>query len=231
MKKKLYRLGKKIGIVKSGRRFKDSVVQHASLIDAEATIQYSELRGRVKVGARSLIHKCLMEGPIEIGSNTTINGPGTEFYSLKHPIQIGNFCSIARGTAIQEYNHDAGATTTYFIKYRLFGASYGSDVVSRGPIRIGHDVWIGTGATILTGVQIGNGAIVAANAVVTQDVPPYAIVGGTPAKVIRFRFEPEVIDWLQNLAWWNWPVEKIKKNAGLFDGPLHLEKITSYQVR
>ncbi|QLH46649.1 MAG: hypothetical protein HWD58_14090 [Bacteroidota bacterium] len=67
---------------------------------------------------------------------------------------------------------------------------------------------IGTGATILTGVQIGNGAIVAANAVVTQDVPPYAIVGGTPAKVIRFRFEPEVIDWLQNLAWWNWPVEK-----------------------
>lgn len=220
-----------MGFVKSGRRFKDSVVQHASLIDAEATIQYSELRGRVKVGARSLIHKCLLEGPIEIGCNTTINGPGTEFYSLKHPIQIGNFCSIARGTAIQEYNHDAEATTTYFIKFRLFGQPYGSDVVSKGPILIGNDVWIGTGATILTGVQIGHGAIVAANAVVTQDVPPFAIVGGTPAKVIRYRFESEVIDWLLELAWWNWPPEKIKKNAALFEGPLNLEKINSFQVR
>ncbi|QLH46648.1 MAG: hypothetical protein HWD58_14085 [Bacteroidota bacterium] len=129
-----------MGFVKTQNRFKESVVQQPALIDAQATIQYSELRGRVQVGARSLIHKCLMEGAIEIGSNTTINGPGTEFYCLKHPIQIGNFCSIARGTAIQEYNHDAQATTTYFIKFRLFGQPYGSDVVSRGPIRIGHDV-------------------------------------------------------------------------------------------
>jgi virginiamycin A acetyltransferase len=202
-----------------------SQVQKPSLIDREATVQYSELRGAVRAGARSLIHKCLLDGPISIGTNTTINGPGTEFYCLNNPITVGNFCSIARGTAVQEYNHNHRALTTYFIRYRLFGEPYGSDAVSSGAITIGNDVWIGTQCSILTGVTIGDGAVVAANSVVTTDVPPYAIVAGTPAKVLKYRFSPEIIEKLLEIQWWNWPVARITQNKELFYGDVTLEKL------
>jgi virginiamycin A acetyltransferase len=79
-------------------------------------------------------------------------------------------------------------------------------------------------------VQIGNGAVIAANSVVHSDVPPFAIVGGSPAKFIKYRFEPEVIAWLEQLAWWNWPLEKIRRNAALFEGELTLQKIKSIQI-
>jgi virginiamycin A acetyltransferase len=203
----------------------ESVVSDPHLVDASAKVQYSELRGAVRVGPRSLINKVLFDGKISIGSNTTINGPGTEFYSIHHPIRIGNFCSIARGTAIQEHNHDAECITTYFIKYRIFNEKYGTDAVSKGPVTIGNDVWIGTQSTILTGVTIGNGAIVAANSVVSKDVPPYAIVGGTPAKVLKYRFSDEIIAKLLEIEWWNWDLDKIKRNKDLFYGNLSIEKL------
>ena len=83
---------------------------------------------------------------------------------------------------------------------------------NKGDIVIGNDVWIGYNAIILSGVKIGDGAIVATGAVVTKDVKPYEIVGGIPAKVIRKRFSDEVIIKLQKMKWWNWPVDKIKRN-------------------
>jgi hypothetical protein len=76
---------------------------------------------------------------------------------------------------------------------------------------IGSDVWIGTDAMVLSGVSIGHGAIVAARAVVTRDVPPYAIVAGVPAKVVRWRFEPAVIERLLKVAWWEWDDERIRQ--------------------
>lgn len=79
----------------------------------------------------------------------------------------------------------------------------------KGQILIGNDVWIGNGATILGGVRIGNGGVVAAGSVVVKDVPPYAIVGGNPATVIKYRFPKDVIDKLQRIAWWNWSSEEI----------------------
>lgn len=82
-------------------------------------------------------------------------------------------------------------------------------------MEIGNDVWIGYGATILSGVRIGDGAIVGANAVVTKDVPPYAIVAGNPAHVIRMRFSPQIISDLLQIQWWNWPFDKIRKNMPL----------------
>jgi virginiamycin A acetyltransferase len=192
-------------------------------IDPLAVVQYSELRCNVKVGPRSLINKVLFDGPINIGSNTTINGPGTEFYAHNHSINIGNFCSIARGTAIQEHNHDAECITTYFIKKRVFNDTTITDVVSKGEINIGSDVWIGTQSVILTGVTIGDGAIIAANSVVNQNVPPYAIVGGTPAKVIKYRFNDEIIKRLLELKWWDWEIDRIKRNKHLFYEHLTLE--------
>lgn len=203
----------------------ESKVQCSELIDESAQVQFSELRGQVKVGPRSLINRVLFDGNIIIGANTTINGPNTEFYSLDFPIKIGNFCSIARGTNIQEHNHDIKCVTTYYIKYRIFNDKYGTDAVSKGAIEIGNDVWIGTGSTILTGVKIGDGAVIAANAVVTNDIPPYAIVGGTPAQILKYRFSPEIINELLQIQWWNWEIDKIKKNKDLFYGDLTMAKL------
>ena len=81
---------------------------------------------------------------------------------------------------------------------------------------IGHDVWIGHGVTIKQGVRIGNGAVIGSNTMVTKDVPPFAIVGGVPAKVIRYRFSKEVIDRLEEIQWWNLPDEKITEVVELF---------------
>jgi serine acetyltransferase len=83
----------------------------------------------------------------------------------------------------------------------------------KGDIIIENDVWIGAKATIMSGVRIGNGAIVAAGSVVSKDVPPYAIVAGNPAKVVKYRFSDEQIKKLLSIAWWNWDEQKIKDNA------------------
>jgi virginiamycin A acetyltransferase len=79
----------------------------------------------------------------------------------------------------------------------------------KGDTRVGNDVWIGYGSTVMPGVTIGDGAIVGSCSVVTKDVPPYAIVGGNPAKVIRYRFDEVTIARLLELRWWDWPIERI----------------------
>lgn len=84
-------------------------------------------------------------------------------------------------------------------------------------IDIGNDVWIGARAIIMDGIKIGHGAVVAANAVVTKDIPPYAIVGGIPAKIIKYRFEPDKIERLIQSEWWKWDLEKIKNNVILLN--------------
>lgn len=131
---------------------------------------------------------------------------------------IGKFCSIACGARflMNSANHALGSLSTYVfpIFYEEWG--HGMEVTEawdhRGDIVIGNDVWIGYEAVILSGVTIGDGAIVAARSVVTRDVPPYAIVGGAPARTIRRRFYPETIDALLELRWWDWPLEKLSKS-------------------
>lgn len=131
---------------------------------------------------------------------------------------IGKFCSIACGTKFlfNCANHTLKSLSTY--TFPIFYEDWGldkADVASawdnKGDIIIGNDVWIGYEAVIMAGVHIGDGAIIAARAVVTRDVSPYTIVGGTPAKEIRKRFEPDVIEQLLGLKWWDWPVEKIQR--------------------
>ena len=85
--------------------------------------------------------------------------------------------------------------------------------ISRGSITIGNDVWIAAGAQILSGVHVGDGAIVGAGAIVTRDVAPYSIVAGNPARLVRYRFAPEVIDRISAIQWWNWPEERLRAEA------------------
>lgn len=129
---------------------------------------------------------------------------------------IGKFCSIACGAKFlfNSANHTQRSLSTYI--FPVLFEEWGLDVEripeawdNRGDIIIGNDVWIGYEAVILSGVTIGDGAIVAARAVVTRDVPPYTIVGGVPAKPIRKRFSDEEIAQLLALSWWDWPPEKI----------------------
>lgn len=131
---------------------------------------------------------------------------------------IGNYCSIADDVLFMANNdHDYAVTSTYplYLLDRSMPSKYREDDSNRKGKRqiiIGNDVWIGTRAVICSGVRIGNGAVVAAGAVVTKDVPPYAIVGGNPAKVIKYRFDKDTIDFLQGTKWWYWPEPEIIKH-------------------
>ena len=109
-------------------------------------------------------------------------------------LKIGHFCSIAQGvTFVVCSDHPTDRISTYPFKAVCLG-SQKYEAVSNGDIIVEDDVWIGNGATILSGVRIGQGSVVAAGAVVTKDVPPYAIVGGVPAKVIKYRFPEHIIE-------------------------------------
>lgn len=136
----------------------------------------------------------------------------------KERLVIGKFCSIACGTRFlfNCANHTLNSLSTY--TFPLFYEEWNlekSNVVSawdnKGDIIIGDDVRIGYEAVIMSGVHVGNGAIIAARAVVTKDVPPYTIVGGTPAREIRKRFDTDVIKRLLMLKWWDWPIDKIRQ--------------------
>lgn len=131
---------------------------------------------------------------------------------------IGKFCMIASDVKfiMNGANHLSNPISTY--PFAVFGngwenAMEGKTYPNKGNIEIGNDVWIGYNATIMAGVKIGDGAIIAANSTVVSDVEPYSIVGGNPAKKIKKRFSPEIIERLLKLQWWNWDIEKITKNV------------------
>ncbi|TIP49654.1 MAG: CatB-related O-acetyltransferase [Mesorhizobium sp.] len=120
------------------------------------------------------------------------------------PVIIGAYCSIAAGVLfIAAGEHPMSLVSTY----PFAGADRD---LTKGPITVGNDVWIGSRAIVLSGVTIGHGAVVGAGSVVTKDVPPYGIVAGNPAKLIRYRFEPETIAALLGIRWWDWPDSQIE---------------------
>jgi virginiamycin A acetyltransferase len=132
---------------------------------------------------------------------------------------IGKFCAIAAETRfIMTGDHKLDAISTY--PFPVFGHGWEGafnvyDLPVKGDIVVGNDVWFGYDSLVLNGVTIGNGAIIAARAVVIKDVPAYSIVAGNPAKVVKMRFDDKTIDRLQKIAWWNWNSEKIQKHVKL----------------
>ncbi|WP_419869060.1 CatB-related O-acetyltransferase [Chryseobacterium sp. CT-SW4] len=202
---------------------KHSSIQYYNLIHPTSEILHSTIYGDVKIGEHCYIPEARLTGNVEIGRYTSINGPNTYIAAYTNKIKIGSFCSFATGTIFQEILHDYEKITTYFIRQRIFNEELRIDSYSKGDIIVGNDVWIGAHNIILSGVSIGDGAVIAANSVVTKDVPPYAIVGGSPAKIIRYRFSEEIIEKLLEIKWWNWDIEKIKKNKHLFLDKISLE--------
>ena len=130
---------------------------------------------------------------------------------------IGKFCMIASGVKfiMNGANHLTDSLSTY--PFAIFGKGWenamdGKSYPIKGDIVIGNDVWIGHNATIMAGVKIGDGAIIATNSTVVKDVEPYAIVGGNPASEIKKRFQKSIIEKLLELKWWDWDIEKITQN-------------------
>ncbi|MEK5040732.1 DapH/DapD/GlmU-related protein [Sporosarcina sp. FSL K6-3457] len=158
---------------------------------------------------------------IRIGKYTYGINPSTATYPDQIE-EIGAFCSINYTASIGSKNHPIKFVSTHPFLYnanRGFIESDNTEYRMDNKVIIGNDVWIGAHAVILPGVSIGNGAIVGAGAVVTKDVPPFAIVGGVPAKIIRYRFKQDIIEAMQEIKWWNWTDEKIKSNLDLFYSP------------
>ncbi len=173
---------------------------------------------------------------IEVGDYTYYDDPGGaerfednnvlhhfEFHGDK--LIIGRFTAIATGVrfVMNGANHAMGGFSTY--PFNIFGCDWekGFDPQTwlaggRGDTVVGNDVWIGADTMIMPGVTIGDGAIIAARSVVASDIPPYAVAGGNPAKMIRTRFDDETIARLLSIAWWDWTAEKISRYVDAIRG-------------
>lgn len=169
--------------------------------------------------------------PIEVGRGS-YGAPKLHWSKgdFGHSLRIGAFCSIADEVSIFVGIH--GRHTVDYVSTYPLGLIHGrsSEKVPSATtlgdlgVRIGNDVWIGRGAMIMSGISIGDGAVVAARAVVTKDVAPYAIVGGVPAKVVKQRFAAATVDKLLRLKWWNWSDETIAERLAFFSSP-HFEQL------
>lgn len=132
-------------------------------------------------------------------------------------LSIGKYCSISTQVLIflgSEHRTDWVSTYPFPILWKEAGSIKGHPS-SKGDVSIGNDVYIGYHVIILSGVTIGDGAVIGAGSVVTKDVPPYAIMAGNPATIIRYRFDEETIRRLLEIKWWDWPDEKVKENIHL----------------
>lgn len=210
--------------------------QNQVRITPKSTIAAGTHLKDVKIfGNVDIAERCRIVGGVRIQSNshfrmgrwTSVNGPNTDFFCAIHPIEIGSFCAIARNVVFQEFNHVFDRPSSYYMMKNIYKDNDKADMASKGSIEVGSDVWIGTHCVILTGAKIGHGAVVGANSVVSGVVPPYAIVMGSPAKVIRYRFEQPIIDKLLELKWWDWPMEKIRANRAFFENKVTLESFSN----
>lgn len=185
-----------------------STIDDVSVIDPKANVNAHVLMFRSSIGKYSYV-----------------GGPSKVVCA-----DIGKYCSIASEASIGMGTHTLNMLSTCSIfteKHNGTGHSWidkvGIDPFER--VSIGNDVWIGKRVMVLGGVTIGDGAVVAAGAVVTKDVPPYAVVGGVPAKVIKYRFTEAEIETLERLCWWNMPEDKLKSLITLFQSKPDFELI------
>lgn len=179
---------------------------------------------------RVVFLKEVVEGDnIEVGNFTYYDDPDApdafqeknvlyHFDFVGDKLKIGNFCALAAGTTfiMNGANHRLDGPSTF--PFPIFGGAWAdhgdllAELPSKGDTLVGHDVWFGYQSTIMPGVTIGHGSIIAGKSVVTKDVPPYSVVAGNPAKVVAARFDEKTTKRLLYIAWWDWPVEQITEN-------------------
>lgn len=173
------------------------------------------------IGKNSLIKDSSFGAYVEIGEGNNIQESVIGDYSYTTEncqiiySTIGKFVNIASYVRINPSPHPMHWASQHHMLYRKEMFGFGEDDESffdwrrQKKVVIGHDVWLGHNVTVMGGVTIGNGAVVGSGTIVTKDIPPYAIAVGNPAMIIRYRFEPHIIDKLEKIQWWNWDHEKI----------------------
>lgn len=163
--------------------------------------------------------RCTIGGGSRLNGRVIIKGSGKA--------SIGKFCAIAYDIKIITSNH---STDILNLQLELQQKIYKEKMVSvKKDVAIGNGVWIGENVMILAGVTIGNGAVIAGGSVVTKDVQPFAIVGGNPAKLIKYRFTEDKINLLQDLDWWNWSLTEMQQRKKLFTAHLNETDIETLQ--
>lgn len=203
-----------------------SFVSDFSIVAPTARIFRSKLYAAVEVGDQAALDDCSIGGHalVKIGERSILSGP-MRIIAEMNIVSIGKFCSLAPDVIVWEPLHDMRRLSSSYVLANLFHEGWDRDLISKGPIVIGNDVWIGARATVLSGVTIGDGAVVGAGSVVTNDVPPYAIVAGAPARILGYRFSEPMRARLLELKWWDWPEDKIRRNRRLFDGHLSFDAL------
>ena len=174
------------------------------------------LRGEIELEERVRLSRgCVLNGEVTVGRGTNFE-PNC---GLIGTVSIGNYCAVASGTTFQQQGHQMRKPA---MQIRLYEEVLDSELGARdtGPITVGSDVWTGHRATILSGVSVGNGAVIGAGAVVTDDVEPYAIVGGVPARRLGWRFPHPIRERLEEIAWWEWDEETIRERREFFEADL-----------
>ena len=190
-----------------------------------ARVTNSKLGSGVSVGDDTTIERCVLGDHVAINRRSYINDSVIGDYSYTginttmNFTRLGKFCSLARNVDIGGFDHDYKKATTMPMHRFQQMKNAAKPVANHDELcQIGNDVWIAAGAQVLHKVKIGDGAIVGGGAVVTKDVPPYAIVAGVPAKIIKYRFDPDTIAQLLEIRWWDWPVDVIEANMDWLTG-------------
>lgn len=183
----------------------------------------------IKNVKRTVLLKNIIKNPnIKIGDYTYYDDPEDvnnfeknvlyHFDFIGDELICGKFCQIATNVRfiMNGANHDLKGFSSFpFAIFHEFLTDFEVTQTSKGNTVVGNDVWLGYNATIMPGIKIGDGAIIASNAVVTKDVEPYSIIGGNPGQLIKKRFDENTISFLLNLKWWDWPIDKIVQNYKL----------------
>lgn len=203
----------------SNGEIKESFIGKYSIIGERSRIRKSQLGTYVCIDRDNL----LMNTTI---GNYSYTGPFDMIFSSR----IGKFTSISYGVTIGPPDHNYHRLSMHpFIYDKVYEILDNKSLLRNDkfdkPLSIGNDVWIGCNVSVLRGINIGDGAVIGANTLVNKDVPPYAIVVGNPARIVRYRFPPEVIEVLLALKWWDWDADKIRKNQNLFINGLDIETL------
>jgi acetyltransferase-like isoleucine patch superfamily enzyme len=182
----------------------------------------------------SLFRKKKELGTLELGEYSYANeNTKVKCWSKPCVIKTGKYCSIASCEFIYDGNHSTKFATTFPFKELKYSLSAPLNTMIKSETKVGNDVWIGNDVKIYSGCNIGDGAIIAGQSVVTKDVPPYAIIGGNPAKLIRYRFSPETIARFEKVKWWD--IDHIficKELAPIMDKPeAFLKKAEDYNAK
>lgn len=207
---------------------KGAFVESECRIEKRSRIVNSKIGACCHISPYAKIKNSHFHEAVSLGPYTKVElaSVGRYSYISSHAeltnVDIGSFCSIGPKTLNHLGNHPSRTFVSTSPAFYMSKAPIPSFTPIEtfttygGKVKIGHDVWIGAEVMLMDGITIGNGAIVAARSVVSRDVPPYAIVGGVPARLIRFRFDEKIIQQLESFQWWNREMEWIKSNVNNF---------------